>query len=634
MSWRTDGLAAIVGPDLADNIPVDDGGEAGTGVPFFRVGPLPPAQQRIKDALAAIASAGTALVGPDAETTTAGDYTYVDASPHTLAAAASVSQDVYTVARMVASEEGRGSSAEKLALAEAARNKAAQRGVSVTSLLTSSTHGAPFSGRYGEQAAGRWASTSKRPNASHIAAAQAALVEGTDIASGAVDFFDPSSSGKPQNGHPTRGTTAYIADAASHGLVWIGPVDSIRPDHVMLFRKATAEEKPVDTSNALAAASNTRTVAGETTMSTILGICGEIIDRAYGDGIAAIVGKDKSKGATPGGSGTPNDPMVFTAAETGQGDSGNDASAQVAKVAALQAEQYMQQQLTSATNAMADSAYELKGVAKDLRSYRSDASNALTKLIDAQNRVAQAKTAGAAAADGSREAKNAASDLSDAQGDLTKWKAKLATAHGNINDKMKEFSDDWTAVTKAKAALDAIKDVTVSATSIAGLVQDPVAAAQAAVNAAQAAVNAALSHPNFGGPININQLRQNLATANHQLAMAVAYQNQHHGVHGLAPRQPGSAPVALTVPGMVHAGMPAGFSPYSTPGQFQSFAAPGQFQQFAPPPPQLTQDYAPGQTFNTNFNTAPMMNDPFGAGGGFSDGSDFMASPFGDAPNW
>jgi hypothetical protein len=186
-------------------------------------------------ALAAIDGADTGRTGPS--TTNSGSPLYiVDGAPEDLASQAGLDVDTYSLARMVSSEEGSGNAATLLCLAEAARNKAQQRGQSVSQLLTASKR-SDADGNYSAQAAGKWASTRRDPNGRHVAAAQAALQQGTDLAAGAVDYFDPSSQdGGTQGGVALRKTSEdYIAQNAAQGLYWVGPIADIDAYHLMLF---------------------------------------------------------------------------------------------------------------------------------------------------------------------------------------------------------------------------------------------------------------------------------------------------------------------------------------------------------------------------------------------------------------
>ncbi len=185
---------------------------------------------------AGIDAGGTGRVGPATTTVTATGYVLVTGDPASLAGQAGLPLDVYSLARMVASENGSASSATLLALAEVARNKAAQRSETVTELLTRSSI-TIADGRYSEQAAGKWASTRLDPNGRHVAAATFALGEGSNVFGDAIDFFDPSAQDKGQQGtHVLRQTSEeYIAARAAEGLQWIGPVDGVNPYRLMCF---------------------------------------------------------------------------------------------------------------------------------------------------------------------------------------------------------------------------------------------------------------------------------------------------------------------------------------------------------------------------------------------------------------
>lgn len=232
----------------------------------------------VEEALASIAAAGTARVGPvttlDPNAPTHGAlglrYHVVLENPQTLADAAGLSLDEYALARMVSSEYGGAKHSEvMLGAAECAVNHAAYIGKTVAqSLLLSSIAASNSSGKFGENACGKWASTAQDPNETHVAAAKAAL-SGTNFALGARDFIEPGG----QNVGDTQGSTviqtsaaAYIAKNEAAGLFWVGNLPNINPSQLMMF--ADKSKLPVGDQNqagntdaALAVLAHTSTVA-------------------------------------------------------------------------------------------------------------------------------------------------------------------------------------------------------------------------------------------------------------------------------------------------------------------------------------------------------------------------------------
>jgi hypothetical protein len=135
---------------------------------------------------------------------------YVTTSPADCAqAAGGMDQEVYSLARMIRSEEGRSDVPSKTAVAFAAVNRARSAGQSVTALLTVGNTGGGF---YGPQnTGGRYAATEQDPYEGD--AAIAALVLGgytADPTSGAEYFDRP----KLQDLLLARGTPGYTKSAA------------------------------------------------------------------------------------------------------------------------------------------------------------------------------------------------------------------------------------------------------------------------------------------------------------------------------------------------------------------------------------------------------------------------------------
>jgi hypothetical protein len=242
----------------------------------------------LADIYAAIDGAGRSRVGDKATAETIGQYVIVDEAPQDLADAAGLSLDVYSLARMIASENGSASAATLLALAESTRNEAERRGGSVTALLTRSSVAAA-QGKYSEQAAGKWASTRLDPLGRHVEAARQALDERTNAFAGAVDFFDPSAQDKGQQGtHKLRKTSEqYIADRAAEGLAWIGDVDGVNAYHLMLFAPGA---KPVDTTAALAALDDGRNGIVRNVAYAAQEAVGAVADAVGVDPVVLVIG--------------------------------------------------------------------------------------------------------------------------------------------------------------------------------------------------------------------------------------------------------------------------------------------------------------------------------------------------------
>lgn len=166
----------------------------------------------------------------------ANGYSIVRETPTDLAARAGVNVDVYSCARMIASEDGSANGYVLLALAEAIRNRARAANMTITRRLTISSKN-ESAGKYSEQAAGKFASTRVDPTYRHVVAALAAINDGTNLTEGATSFFDPrSQDGGVQGGHVLRlGSEDFIRERYSEGLAWVGPLPGIDPYKLMLF---------------------------------------------------------------------------------------------------------------------------------------------------------------------------------------------------------------------------------------------------------------------------------------------------------------------------------------------------------------------------------------------------------------
>lgn len=145
--------------------------------------------------------------------------------------------DVYSVARMVASEGYRGiSTTEKICLAETCRNEAIRRGITPTALLTETGH---RPGYYGSNDSDhKWAATSKEPTDEDFDAADSALNQGSNLAQNATDFFDPHDQDwcHTHKGY-SMDAAAYIAKQIKAGFQWIGEIAGVDSNRVYLMAK-------------------------------------------------------------------------------------------------------------------------------------------------------------------------------------------------------------------------------------------------------------------------------------------------------------------------------------------------------------------------------------------------------------
>ena len=110
----------------------------------------------------------------------------VNVSPQDLADQAGVDIEVYSLARMISSEEGRSSNTIKAAVGWAAVNHAQSAGKTLTALLTTNTH---HQGLYGTQVGG-YASTANDPYEGDIAIANGILNGDIPDMTGGADQFD------------------------------------------------------------------------------------------------------------------------------------------------------------------------------------------------------------------------------------------------------------------------------------------------------------------------------------------------------------------------------------------------------------------------------------------------------------
>ncbi len=191
------------------------------------------------DTLDDIRRATSQRVGAKSTLETVDSLRRVAESPDYLTQFSGENREVYSLARMVASEDYSANAETMLALAEAARNKASARGVSLYTLLTRSTRYTSHDGYYGEQAAGKWASTRVDPNGKHVAAARLAVEANTSFSRGAVDFFAPALQDSGVQGTTVLRKTSeeYIRERYEEGLAWIGPISGIDPRKQMFFAR-------------------------------------------------------------------------------------------------------------------------------------------------------------------------------------------------------------------------------------------------------------------------------------------------------------------------------------------------------------------------------------------------------------
>lgn len=124
----------------------------------------------------------------------------VPGHPDDLAATAGVDVEVYSLARVIASEEGLSSVATQAAVGWSVRNHASNASKSITALLTAAKYG-PHAGYYGTQrnievgtsgynGSDRYASTANDPYAGHVQVAAGVLDGSIEDFTGGADQFD------------------------------------------------------------------------------------------------------------------------------------------------------------------------------------------------------------------------------------------------------------------------------------------------------------------------------------------------------------------------------------------------------------------------------------------------------------
>jgi len=111
----------------------------------------------------------------------------VQESPGELALSAGVPLEVYSLARMIASEHGSDGPEIKTAVGFAAWNEARRRGTTITKLMTASKKSP---GHFGAQHMGRYASTARDPRAIDLAIAGKILGGALSDPTGGANQFD------------------------------------------------------------------------------------------------------------------------------------------------------------------------------------------------------------------------------------------------------------------------------------------------------------------------------------------------------------------------------------------------------------------------------------------------------------
>jgi hypothetical protein len=168
----------------------------------------------------------------------------VSISPVDLHRRSGIDRDTYATARCIASEV-RGTGEALLAVAEAIRNAAKEKGTTPYTLLAYRTAAAYSwtAGRYGEQH-GRWASTRQDPTQRTLAAARAALQQGANIANGAARWLGLATmdAGSQGDRKLTYDAIGIAKKWGAEGWQWIGHlprVDTYRT--VALFRRVSGK---------------------------------------------------------------------------------------------------------------------------------------------------------------------------------------------------------------------------------------------------------------------------------------------------------------------------------------------------------------------------------------------------------
>lgn len=160
-----------------------------------------------------------------------------------------LSVDVYTLARYIASEVGSGTPSEKVAVGEAAINRARRWGLSIRGLLLDRAP-SPNKGYYGPihcknadgslgAPYGRWAATSRDPAVDDVLIAQMVFSgesgnfsKGADDQANVVSYNDPA--GK-------------VRALGAKNSYWVGPLPGVDHRHTFLFayRPEIAPNSPI-----------------------------------------------------------------------------------------------------------------------------------------------------------------------------------------------------------------------------------------------------------------------------------------------------------------------------------------------------------------------------------------------------
>jgi len=188
-----------------------------------------------------IPGAGT-RVGPATSATPQpnGGKKVLTAPAAALAAQAGLPADVYTLARLFASEGVGGGQNEALVhtlQGLAVLNEARRRKVSITQLL------AP-DGYYATQT-GRYAATNFDPKAWQVELARLLLTGAVpDITDGAIHFFSPRAQVALNARNPAQNKPpeTIVQNWGNDGEVWIGNVAGVNPWYYFAFRKATSAQ--------------------------------------------------------------------------------------------------------------------------------------------------------------------------------------------------------------------------------------------------------------------------------------------------------------------------------------------------------------------------------------------------------
>lgn len=173
----------------------------------------------------------------------------VQCDPAEMAARAGVSLPVYAIARYMQSEVGTGSIEERVAVGEAAVNRAKLAKTDVLArLLYRQPAGHPNRGYFGPihemvngvrtSPYGRWAATSKDPTVQTLALAELVMSGGSgNFALGADD----------QNGEGLLSNPAAdVREQAADGDYWVGPLPGVDPMRTFLYRHyGVAPDSPV-----------------------------------------------------------------------------------------------------------------------------------------------------------------------------------------------------------------------------------------------------------------------------------------------------------------------------------------------------------------------------------------------------